>query len=77
MKAQEKTKKKYKITVTQHYWVKKESLNYVDAENGDIAMAQVEKDYDDEVLSWDTCERRHEGVDWGIGEIVDDDEGDR
>ena len=77
MKAQEKTKKKYKITVTKSYWVKKQSFNYVDAENGDIAMAQVEKDYEDEVLSWDTTERKHEGADWTIGEIVDDDEGDR
>ena len=73
MTTKEKTKQ-YKITVTQHYWVKKESVNYVDAENADIAMDQVEKDYEDEVLDWDTCERRHEGVDWAIGEVASDDE---
>ena len=75
MKAHEqKKKKKYKITVTKSYWVKKESFNYVEAENVDIAMEQVEKDYENELLSWGSFERRHEGTDWGIEELTDDDE---
>ncbi len=71
MTTKEKTAKKYKITVTQHYWVKKESVNYVD---GDIAVAmkQVEQDYEDEVLSWDTVSKNHEGVDWGIETLGED-----
>jgi len=74
MTTKEKTTKKYKITVTQNYWVKKQSFNYVEAENADLAMEQVEKDYDDEVLDWDTYEQRHEGTDWAIGEIVASDD---
>ena len=42
--------------------------------DGDIAVAmkQVEKDYEDEVLSWDTVSKNHEGVDWGIETLGED-----
>jgi len=72
MTTKEKTKQ-YKITVTQHYWVKKESVNFVEGENIDTAMKQVEQGYDEEVLSWDTVSKHHEGVDWAI-ETLDEDE---
>ena len=73
MKAQEKTKKKYKVKVTKTYWTKKISYNVVEGENVDDAMEQVEKDYEDDLLDWEPASTHHEGTDWGVEELIDDD----
>ena len=62
---------KYKVTVTHSYWVNKVSVNYVEGENIDTAMEQGEKDYEDEVLDFQTVTTDHHGTDWGIETLKD------